>query len=210
MAAAWRRLRPEAHPRPTIVPMEHVQTISATIQLDDAGADIAAGGAELERWLRFYLISRIPGATGGPDRLSGDPVHPSDTGDPSDDPSKRPAHAPSNEHLLSDLIGCTVQNADGDNLGKVLDVSAEPVPTHGPAGRLSITSVLFGRRRLGAEMGYLSQLDQGPRIVAASIRWWQREVRAVRWSEVDNIDWANHTVVLTRSADPARRATRAD
>ena len=77
MRSIWRRLRPERDPAPVVIPMTHVVSVGSAVTLDDHAQQLVADGAQLERWLRYYLISRIPGATGGPDRLAGEPIGPS-------------------------------------------------------------------------------------------------------------------------------------
>ncbi len=148
MLAGWHRLRPQAHPQPTVVSMEHVMEISATVQIDDVGAEMAADGAVLERWLRYNLISRIPGATGGPDRLSGDPVDPRNRAHRASADFEGEQPLP-DEHQLSELIGASVQNATGAALGQVLDVTTKGAPPTHPVGPLLIGSLLYGRRQLG-------------------------------------------------------------
>jgi len=190
MRAVWRRLRPEADPTPIVIPMAHVERIEAAVTLDDTARQLVADGVQLERWLRHYLIARIPGATGGPDRLAGEPV--GLTGDAS--PPSTPI--PRGAHLISDLIGAKVCDSTGNSLGLVLDVSSAP-PHHGRhrVGPLPLTHLLYGRRRLGAEMGYAAQRQQGPWLVAAALRAWQREDQLVPLEDV-TVDWNRRTVTL--------------
>jgi hypothetical protein len=194
MRAIWRRLRPEADPTPLVIPMAHVQRIEAAVTLDDTAQQLVADGAQLERWLRRYLIARIPGATGSPDRLAGEPLGPKDGASPPSTP------IPPGAHLISDLMGAHVCDSSGNSLGVVLDVSsAPPHPGRHRVGPLPLTHLLYGRRRLGAGMGYVAQRRQGPWLVAAPLRAWQRADRLVVLRDV-TLDWNRGTVTLGRDA----------
>jgi hypothetical protein len=190
MRAIWRRLRPEADPMPIVIPMAHVERIEAAVTLDDTAQQLVADGAQLERWLRHYVIARIPGATGSPDRLAGAPLRPKGRSSPPSTP------VPAGAHLISDLIGAEVCDSSGNSLGVVLDVSsAAPHPGRHRVGPLPLTHLLYGRRRLGAEMGYVAQRGQGPWLVAAPLRAWQRADRLVPFLDV-TVDWNRRTVTL--------------
>jgi len=197
MRSIWRRLRPERDPAPVVIPMTHVVELAAAVTLDDHAQRMIADSAQLERWLRYYLISRIPGATGGPDRLAGEPLGPSN-----------PESAPRSEtvpdgHLLSDLMGASVVDERGVPTGMVLDVCSEP-PHHGRSrvGALPLRAIVYGRRRLGAEMGYTTQRGQGPWLIAAPLRSWHRADRIIPTDDV-RVDWGQRIVTLTR-VDRAR------
>lgn len=193
----WRRLRPERDPVPVVIPMTNVVSVGSAVTLDDRAQQLVADGAQLERWLRYYLVSRIPGATGGPDRLAGEPIGSIDPGNP---PRTDPRP---DGHLLSDLIGAPVRDERGEPVGVVLDVCSES-PHHGRhrVGALPLRALVYGRRRLGAEMGYTIQGDQGPWLVAAPLRAWHRYDRIVPSDDV-NVDWDQRTVSLSRT-DRAR------
>ena len=192
MRAIWRRLRPELDPAPVVIPMTHVVSVGSAVTLDDHAQQLVADGGQLERWLRYYVIDRIPGATGGPDRLAGEPVGSLDPDGPTRSEAK-----PVDGHLVSDLIGAAVL-LDGSSVGVVLDVLSEP-PHAGRhrVGALPVRALLYGRRRLGAEMGYATQRDQGPWLIAAPVRAWHREDRVVPVDDV-RVDWEQHSVTVTR------------
>lgn len=192
MRSIWRRLRPERDPAPVVIPMTHVTSVAAEVTLDDHAQQMIADNAQLERWLRYYLINRIPGATGGPDRLAGEPLGPAN---PETPPRTEPGKT---GHLLSDLFGASVIDDRGMPVGMVLDVCSEP-PHEGRhrVGALPLRALVYGRRRLGAEMGYATQHDQGPWLIAAPLRVWHRADRIVPIDEV-SIDWRKRTVTLTR------------
>ena len=118
MRSIWRRLRPERDPAPVVIPMTHVARVAAEVTLDDNAQQMIADNAQLERWLRYYLINRIPGATGGPDRLAGEPLGPAN---PETPPRTEPGKT---GHLLSDLFGASVIDDRGMPVGMVLDVAA--------------------------------------------------------------------------------------
>lgn len=199
MRAIWRRLRPEGDPAPVVIEMRHVLDIAAAVIVDDAAAELVASGAQLERWLRYYLLSRIPGASGGEDRLAGAPIGPAEPSGKS--PVVRLGR---DAHLLSSLLGAQVIGPDGADLGVVLDVSSEPPPGGGrPVGDLRLRAVLFGHRRLGAQMGYAMEPNQGPWIVAAPMRVWHRTNQIVPVEDVAGVDWDEGRVRL-RSLERAR------
>jgi hypothetical protein len=194
MVAVWRRLRPEGDPAPVVIPMNHVVELGSAVVLDDHAQRLVTDGAQLERWLRYYVVERIPGATGGPDRLVGEPIGSAHPG------SARPAEAvPRGGHLMSDLLGARVRDAGGADLGIVLDLCTEaPHAGRHRVGALPLRAVLYGRRRLGADMGYATQRDQGPWIVAAPLRAWHRADRVVLFDHV-RIDWEGRIVEVTRT-----------
>jgi hypothetical protein len=154
----------------------------------------------LEHWLRTHVISRIPGATGGEDRLAGEPLRPV-----RDHPELR--RAPGG-HLLSDLLGARVRSAGGEDLGTVLDVDAVPTERTGlELGRLRVVSITYGPRALGAELGYTTDPRQGPLLVAAVFRRVQRHHRRVPWRDVAAVDWAERVLTLSATARPVHPHT---
>jgi sporulation protein YlmC with PRC-barrel domain len=195
MSAIWRRLRPETAPTPVLIPMTHVVDLGAVITLDDQAQQRIADGAQLERWLRHYLIKRIPGATGGPDRLAGEPLGPV-----APQADRAPTPPLNDTHLVSDLIGAAVVDPHGRHLGVVLDLCADPPhPGRHRVGPLPIRAVLYGQRHLGAEMGYTTQQDQGPWIIAAPLRAWHHADRIAPLDDLI-IDWHERTVSVARPA----------
>jgi sporulation protein YlmC with PRC-barrel domain len=203
MQSIWRRLRTEGDPAPVVIEMRHVLDIAAAVTIDEHAAQLVADGAQLERWLRYYLISRIPGARGGPDRLAGEPIGPVD---PAGNPQavRLGAHT----HLLSDLLGAAVHGPDGADLGFVRDVCSSAPPQRQAVGNLRLEALIVGRRQLGAQMGYATQPDQGPWLVAAPMRAWHRADRIVPVQDVDRVDWAERRVslrTLQRARHPHER-----
>lgn len=60
--------------------------------------------------------------------------------------------------LLSDLLGATVVDAEGRNLGPVRDVRAR----RSDDGRLRVHSIIVGGHRLAHTFGYIDQRSRGP------------------------------------------------
>jgi hypothetical protein len=170
--------------------MAHVERIEAAVTLDDAAQQLVADGGQLERWLRHYLIARIPGATGGPDRLAGEPLGPKGRASP-------PAHPfPAAPTWSATSSAPRYATAPGMTSAS-FSTSARRPPHHGRhrVGPLPLTHLLYGRRRLGAEFGYVAQRQQGPWLVAAPLRAWQRADRLVPLEDV-TLDWNRRTVTL--------------
>ena len=67
-------------------------------------------------------------------------------------------------------------------------------------GSLRVTSLLYGHRPLGAELGYPIEREQGPRLIASAFRAWHRTYRVVPMSDVRNVDWDTATVTLSSGA----------
>ncbi|HEU0286530.1 MAG TPA: PRC-barrel domain-containing protein [Nocardioidaceae bacterium] len=188
MYAIWSRLRPETNPQAVVVPMTRIQRIDSAVTIDETAQEQVAGAFQLERWLRHYVVARIPGATGGPDRLAGEPLATGTTIHPA-------TVLPDTGHLCSDLIGARVIDVGGQEIGRVYDLTVEP-PAEGRTrvGSLAVTTLRCGRRRLGAEMGYRTDPAQGPWIIAAPLRAYHREDRVVPIDRVERIDWPARTV----------------
>lgn len=193
IVAVWRRLRPEEDPRPVVVSMSHVRTIGSAIMVSDFASRVLAETNGLEQWLRRHVISRIPGAgadeDASPDRLDGAGT------------SARGTHEelalPAEAHLVSALLGASVVDSSGTSLGWLIELRAEAFEMTGlEVGRLRITGVVFGPRRLGGELGYTTERDQGPWLLARGLRWWHRHDRQAPWGDVVDIDWDRAEVVL--------------
>lgn len=147
-----------------------------------------------ERWLQTCVVSRIPGAKGGEDRLAGEPVQASPT----------QVHSPeAGGRLLSDLLGAQMRSAADDDLGTVLDVSAEAVaPTEAAVGVLRVRGLSFGVRATGTELGYTEAPGRGPYLLATVFRRLHRNHRYGPIEAVAGIDWHEGVVTLTRAARP--------
>jgi sporulation protein YlmC with PRC-barrel domain len=75
---------------------------------------------------------------------------------------------------LGSLVGMTVHEPDGRQVGQVLEARFEPVQ-----GSLVLRSLLVGRGGAGSLLGYDRRAEQGPRMVAAIVRLWHRDTRVV-------------------------------
>lgn len=192
--AVWQRLRSDADPRPTVVPLSAVTRLGSAVEVTRRGQQVLTGAMGFERWLQTYVVSRIPGAKGGEDRLAGEPVQATATR----------VHSPDDGgQLLSDLLGAQVRSAAGDDLGTVLDVCAEAVaPTEAAVGVLRVSGLSFGARATGTELGYTEDPRQGPFLLAAVFRRLHRNHRFVPIEAVAGIDWHERVVTLTRTARP--------
>jgi len=197
IVAVWQRLDPRERPRPLMVPMSHVRDIGSAVTVSDWAERVLDEANGLEQWLRRHVVGAIPGAKTGEHRLAGVA------------PSVPDAHEeldrPGDTRLLSELVGVAVVDAGGARLGTVSEVRAEPFEQSGlEVGRLRVTSVVFGPRRLGGELGYRTLDDQGPWLLARAFRWWHRDDQEVPWSEVGAVDWEGHRLTL-RGGGPWRR-----
>jgi sporulation protein YlmC with PRC-barrel domain len=189
IVAVWKRLSSREQPSPLMVPMSHVRHIGSAVTVSDYAEGIMEGAPGLEQWLRRHVISPIPGATAGDDRLAGTTV-----GSAASHDELTP---PMDSHLVSDLLGAKVVDDTGASLGTVMELRGLPFEQSGlEVGRLRVTSVVFGPRRLGGELGYTTVTDQGPWLLARFFGWWHRDDREVAWSDVADVDWDNQRLLL--------------
>jgi sporulation protein YlmC with PRC-barrel domain len=202
IVAVWKRLSPRQEPRPLMVPMSHVRNIGSAVTLSDYAAGVLQDTPGLEQWLRRHVISAIPGATAGEDRLAGTAVGSSVRHDE--------LTPPTDSHLVSDLLGAEVVDDAGTSWGTVMELRGLPFEQSGlEVGRLRVTSFVFGPRRLGGELGYTGRADQGPWVLARLFGWWHRGDREASWAEVTDIDWDRPRVTLKARQDWQHPPTRA-
>ena len=64
-------------------------------------------------------------------------------------------------------------------------------------GAVTITSLLYGPLRFGAELCYTATTDQGPRLIAAALRPWHRHNHRTAITLVQDIDWNEQILTLT-------------
>jgi sporulation protein YlmC with PRC-barrel domain len=192
--AVWRRLHRREDPRALMVPMSHVRSIRSAVTVSDHAEQVLQENSGLEHWLRRHVISRIPGASAGEDRLSGTAIRP---------PSRHEElDRPQDTHLLSDLLGAEVVDEAGAALGTLMELRATPFEQSGlEVGRLRVTRLVFGRRRLGGELGYTTLTDQGPWLLARLLGWWHRDDREAAWTDVLDVDWRRRRIVLKTAAE---------
>jgi hypothetical protein len=189
IVAVWQRLDPRERPRPPMVQMSHVRDLGSAVTVSDRAEHVLDQANGLEQWLRRHVVGAIPGAKTGEHRLAGAATQVPDAHEELD--------RPDGTHLLSELVGAEVVDSGGGGLGTVAEVRAEPFERSGlEVGRLRVTAVVFGRRRLGGELGYRTLTDQGPWLLARAFRRWHRDDREVSWGEVAGVDWDGHRLTL--------------
>jgi sporulation protein YlmC with PRC-barrel domain len=185
--AIWRRLHPEQDPKPIVVPLHHVARIRSAVELDNGAASALLGASGLERWLRHYVVARIPGATGGGDKDTPPALHP-----PSREDAERLLAPRSDGRPASDLIGARVLGPQNSDLGIVCELRCSGITPR--AATAEITHLQHTSHGLGSRLGYERDARQGPAAVGAVARWWHRHDRLVPLSDVIDIDWEAHTV----------------
>ena len=104
---------------------------------------------------------------------------------------------PSGSHPLSDLLGAAVVDDTGTCLGTVMELRGLPFEQTGlEVGRIRVTSIVFGPRRLGGELGYTTLTDQGPWLLARFFGRWHRDDREATWTDIADVDWDDQQVTL--------------
>jgi sporulation protein YlmC with PRC-barrel domain len=185
LGAVWRRLHPDPDPQPVVVPIEHVTRIGSAIEVDAEAARALAGVQGLELWLRRYLTGRLPGATDGGDERDENRVDSdSRTGEPphrtgpaaAGEPGWRPAP---DAVLASAVLGREVFSADGRRLGQVVELHGAGRPAGAHQVPIEVVAVQVGPHGRGTQLGYTDDPRQGPAIVGALVRRWQRANRVV-------------------------------
>ncbi|TPG13427.1 hypothetical protein EAH86_19060 [Pedococcus bigeumensis] len=190
IVAVWKRLSPREEPSPLMVPMSHVRSIGSAITLSDYAERALQDAAGLEQWLRRHVISAIPGATAGDDRLAGTTAGSSTGHDELPPP-------PADSHLLSALLGAEVVDDTGASLGTVIELRGLAYEQTGlEVGRIRVTGLVFGPRHLGGELGYTTLTDQGPWLLARLFGWWHQSDREATWTDVADVDWHDQRVTL--------------
>lgn len=191
--AIWRRLHPSEDPEPAVVTLEQVERLDSAVHLSAAASRVMEENAGLERWLRSYVVSRIPGALGGEDEDNG--RHPGEGSDrPGPDAGGR---------RLSDLLGAPVEDAQGRHVGTVIEVVAGTRNRdRSRLGPLTVEALVTSKRRLGQEMGY-TMSPMGPWLLRVLMRAWHDGDRVVAVRDVSEIAWDDEHVrlVLRAGAD---------
>jgi sporulation protein YlmC with PRC-barrel domain len=207
--AVWQRLQTSPDPGPAVVPMAQVTDIGSAVRVDQEAAELLAASFGLELWLRRYVVSRIPGAKGGGDERGG----PTTADEARDDTMTSDGNRGVDEteggrggtggaatQSISGLIQAEVFAEDGIALGRVNEVVCT-----GPAGdrrdHLRITDLEYGHRSAGSKLGYNEQSDQGPLMVGALVRWWQRGSRLAPVEDVTAVDLAAGRVTVRGHLD---------
>jgi sporulation protein YlmC with PRC-barrel domain len=89
---------------------------------------------------------------------------------------------------LNELLQMTVQQEDGQRLGRVLDVRLEPAGRDGGKG-LRMTGLVIGRGRPGSYFGYDRRPDMGPWLVNRVVRWLHRHSAYAPLDVLADLDW---------------------
>ena len=195
--AVWRRLQTSPDPGPAVVPVAQVTDIGSALRVDQEAAELLAASFGLELWLRRYVISRIPGAKGGgderggaaaADRGPGDTMTSGGLGDMDPEASRGPTGGAATQSI-SGLIQAEVFAEDGTALGRVNEVICT-AHTDDRQDNLRITQLEYGQRSAGSKLGYNEHSDQGPLMVGALVRWWQRGSRLAPVEDVTAVDLA--------------------
>lgn len=192
--AVWRRLQTRPDPGPAMVPLRAVTDLGSALTVDRAAADSLARSFGLEWWLRRYVISRIPGAKGGGDERA-------DQEGPTAPHGTMGVARPYAGVSLSDLIGSRVIAAEGVELGVVTELLCDPRPTRRPEGGLRVTHLEYGVHAATSELGYNADSRQGPALLRAVLRWWQRDNRVAALEDVEALDLEAGTVTVLRHGD---------
>jgi sporulation protein YlmC with PRC-barrel domain len=189
--AVWLRLQSQSDPGPAMVPVGAVSEISSALRVDSAAAEALAGSFGLEQWLRRYVVSRIPGAKGGGDERADEAPSGSTT-------AGSTAGRPYAGASLSDLVGSRVRDTRGTALGVVTEVLGAVQPGRRPLEGLRVTHLEYGTHATLSELGYDADPRQGPWLVGALVRWWQRENRVAALEDVVDLDLDARTVTVAR------------
>lgn len=196
MIAIWRRLHVGDDHAPAVVPISQVTDIGAALEVDRDAAEQLTASFGFERWLREYVISRIPGAKGGgDDRDHGAATDPADTG-----VATVPGKQEGARYSLGSLLQARVEDEDGTPLGRVHEVVGVELGTT-PRDRLRITHLEYGHRDVGSELGYNEDAGQGPLLVGLVIRWWQRGSRVAPVEDVSTVDLEEGRITVTGHRD---------
>ena len=191
--AIWRRLQTSPEPHAARVGIEDVRDIDSTITVSRAAAKTLVASFGLELWLREHVVSRIPGAKGGGDERA-------DRGGVPDGGGKAPRSAtkPSGRAVrtgsVSDVIGSRVFARDGSELGVVLELLCTEPASGRRRDHLAVTHIQYGHHPAGSQLGYDADARQGPLVVGAVVRWWQRGHRVASIEDVVDVDLEARTL----------------
>jgi sporulation protein YlmC with PRC-barrel domain len=204
MDAVWRRFHPEEHPQPTVVPITHVTGIGSSVALDREAAAGLTRTFGIELWLRDHVISRIPGASsGGQDRQQNHGAAP-----PSEESDRRVLGPRPDGLPITRLLGRPVLDAQGRQLGNVWELRGVGAPSDARQAPLLVTHLRAGRHRFATDLGYASDEQRRPALVARPARFTQRHDVLLRTRDVD-LDSLDTGVIRVRpSASPPPRGAR--
>ena len=202
--AVWRRLHPAEDPRPVVIPIVHVARIDSAVHVNRAAAEALSVTFGLETWLREYVVSRLPGASGGGEgtEQSQGLVQARRAGAGHDRPPV-PARPPlEGARGVSTFIGRWVRSADGVRAGRVSELRCLGAPHDERQEPMRVVLVLYTPHPAGSELGYSVDRDQGPALVRRLVRLWQRHDRVVGVEQVRGLDTVSGELRLSGSARP--------
>ena len=196
--AIWRRLQTSPDPEATRVAIEDVTDIGSAITVSPSAAALLAESFGFELWLREFVVARLPGATGGGDERDDERR---------DVPGGRPARSATavsgramRTSSAAEVIGARVFAHDGSELGVVQELWCVARGAGRTRHHLDVTHVQYGHHTAGAELGYDSDARQGPLLVGAVVRWWQRGHRVAPIEDVVDVDLEAGTVRVASHA----------
>lgn len=86
----------------------------------------------------------------------------------------------------SDLLGVTVSDTSGRELGRVLDVRlVQDGIMLGAFAALRLEGLVIGHHQVAARLGYDRQDAHGPALIRAAVRWWTRHNRYLAWDDLE-------------------------
>jgi hypothetical protein len=185
--AIWRRLQTSPDARPARVGIEEVTDFGSAVTVSASAAEVLAASFGLELWLREFVVSRIPGAKGGGDER--------DEEMQDETAGERPARATTavsgramRTSSAAQVIGVRVFGRDGSELGVVQELLCVGPGTGHARDHLRVTHIQYGHHAAGSQLGYDSDARQGPLVVGAVVRWWQRGHRVAPIGDVVDVD----------------------
>ncbi|GAB3053540.1 hypothetical protein GCM10027053_12530 [Intrasporangium mesophilum] len=197
--AIWRRLHPEPDPQPLVVPIERVTRIDSAVEVDRYAATVLGEAFGLELWLRKYVVSRIPGAKGGGDDRDTAQRAPDDPSAPGPGATRNPLPGAC---FASAFVGRpVVDESTQHQVGRLCEIHAAAEPLDAPQTPMQVTHLQYGQHLRGSELGYNADSKQGPWLVAALVRFWQRGNRAVPATLVRDLGGPDRPVVVSSTAD---------
>ena len=213
--AIWLRLQTSPDPRPARVPLAEVRDIGSAITVSGRASELLGRSFGLEGWLRRYVVTRIPGATGGGDERAGGGGHERSgvaRQEGADDAGRvgttdlegQPlapvvARSRPQTHSAAAVIAARVLGRDGAELGRVLELVCLEPARGAPRDHLRVTHVQYGRHRSWSRLGYESDPRQGPLLVGAVVRRWQRGHRIAPVEDVE-LDLRSGTLTVASPA----------
>jgi hypothetical protein len=192
-----------------VVPIERVTQVGSAVAVDEYAAKALDDAFGLEQWLRHYVVSRIPGAKGGGDDRNEEQPQPdasAGAGKEGGGATRGSVGSPLRSPLpgatfVGDFVGRRVVDAASQkDVGLVCELHAAAGPLDRPQGPMQITHLQYGRHQRGSELGYNADQKQGPWVVAALVRHWQRENRVVPMVRLKDLGSADRPVVIPNSA----------